>query len=59
PLSEIAIEMLPEFVSGAAITMPADELAGDRAISAAAEVADGAARPNVLPFPLAASGAGG
>jgi len=56
PLSEIAIEMIPEFVSGAAIPVPADDIP----ISVAAEVALDEAMPNVLPFPLlASSGAGG
>lgn len=56
PLSEIAIEMIPEFVSGAAIPVPADDIP----ISVAAAVATDEAMPNVLPFPLlASSGAGG
>lgn len=46
PLSEIAIESIPAFESGAAIEIALDE---------PSEVAI----PNVLPFPLAASGAGG
>jgi hypothetical protein len=39
--------MIPEFESGAAIPVPPEDLAAE------------AAMPNVLPFPLAASGAGG
>lgn len=45
PLSEIAVESIPAFESGAAIEVPVDDLPS--------------AIPNVLPFPLAASGAGG
>lgn len=47
PLSEIAIESIPAFESGAAIEISVEDDVPDVAI------------PNVLPFPLAASGAGG
>ena len=46
PLSEIAVESIPAFESGAAIEIPVDDVPAE-------------AIPNVLPFPLAASGAGG
>lgn len=47
PLSEIAVESIPTFESGAAIEISVDELPSSDEL------------PNVLPFPLAASGAGG
>jgi ABC-type ATPase involved in cell division len=47
PLSEIAIESIPAFESGAAIEIAIEDDVPEVAI------------PNVLPFPLAASGAGG
>lgn len=48
PLEEIAVESIPVFESGAAIEIPMDD---DQPLVEAI--------PNVLPFPLAASGAGG